>query len=458
MTTFDPISGAPISSLGVYLSQEVTQSLGLSASLAIIVDHNTILDHTLSLSDSLGLNTVLNQSVSDSISFSDSVTTALVYLREVSETYTLSASVNVQFIDNTEPYETLALSHEVVVNAIRLILISDTLDLTDLAVRVKAYDLSDTITFSQLLEKITPEVSVASTLSLSQNIIAGLTINLALAHSLVLTQLLYRNLSKELVQTLSFTSTIDARNLPYFDFTDTITFIQGVDYLTNLDAFNAGSLQLNQTVDLVLFPAQSLIQTLSLSQSADVYNFAQQNMVGDLTLIAENAYTLFEQQDLLNLLTLSHLIEPRNLAQQNDPNTLALSHSVTVLIGLSGFQEVSNALNLQQSVNVGQVKLFEICHCLELVGSAYKAIELEISHDLDLSHSYVPGQPVSDLVLSHDVSINATFDECCGTVFVQDKITKNSLALTHSVSLNHGSVFNLAGTLTLSQTAAYYVL
>lgn len=458
MPTFDPISGAPISSLGAYLSQEVTQSIGLSDSLGLVIDRNIVVDQTITLTDSIGLNTILFQDVSSTLSVSDSINLALEYLRVVADTYSLSDSHTVLFIDNTEPYETLSLSQVVALNVIRLVSFEDNIEWFDSALRVLSYSVEDTLSLSDVLEKITPEVTIANTLALSQVVEPTLTLSIALAQSFTLTQLLYRELPKSFIQTLTFTGTVEARNLPYFDYTDTLNLVQGIEYLTNLDAVNSASLQLSHIVSLTVFPVQSLIQTLALVDAVDIYNFAQQNMVSDLTMIGEAAYTLFEQQVMLSLLTLSHLIEPRNLAKQDDPSTLTLTHSVSVIVSSTGPKSASSTFTLRQEVGLNQVKFFEICQCLNLTNSVHKAIELEVSHDLDLSQDYIPGQPVSELTLSHEVGINVTFDACCGAVFVQDKVTSNKLELSHAVTLGHGSVLNLASSLTLSQTAAYYIL
>lgn len=458
MPTFDPISGAPISSLGAYLSQEVTQSIGLSDSLGLVVDRSITVEQTLSLSTTVGLNTILLQSVSSSLSLGDSLSVGLELLRAVSDTYTLSDGVTVLFIDNTEPSSTLALSQAVILNVDRFIQFEDTIEWYDSALRNLLYSVEHTLTLSGVLEKVTPEVFLSNTLSLTQEVSPSLVLSVALAQTFTLTQLLYRELPKDLIQTLTLTGTIAARNLPYFNYTDTIGLVQGVEYLTNLDAVNSASLQLNHVVSMTLFPAHSLIQTLALTSVVDVYNFAQQNIASDLTLIAEAAYTLFEQQDMLSLLTLSHIIEPRNLAQQDDPSTLTLTHSVSVIVSSTGPKSAESRLTLQQEVGLNQVKFFEICQCLNLTNSVHKAIELEVSHDLDLSQDYVPGQPTSELILSHDVSINVTFDACCGVVFVQDKVTSNTLVLSHSVSTNVEAVPSLSSTLSLSQSAAYYIL
>lgn len=458
MPTFDPISGAPISSLGAYLSQEITQSLGLSDSFSLQADRNVSVDQTLSLTDTIGLNTILFQDVANVLSLSDSVVLGADFLRAVVDTVSLSHSNTLLFIDNTEPYETLSLSHVVDLNVIRFINFEDNIDLLDSVLRIHSYSVEDTLSLSHILEKITPEVSVANTLALTQQVSPSLALSISLAQSFTLTHLLYRDLSNSLIQTLTFTGTVDARNLPYFDYTDTLNLVQGIEYLTNLDAVNSASLQLSHLVSLTVFPVQNLLQTLTLTGSADIYNFAQQNLVSDLTLIAETAYTLFEQQDMFSLLTLSHLITPRNLAQQNDPNTLTLTHSVSVIVSSTGPKSVGSTLTLQQAVGLNQVKFFEICQCLHLSDGAYRAIELDVSHELTLSQDYIPGQPSNKLVLSHDVSVNAVFDECCGSVFVQDKVTSNKLVLSHSVSTNIETVPNLVSTLSLSHTAAYYIL
>lgn len=456
MPTFDPISGAPISSLGAYLDQSVTQTLSLSDSLSINVDFDRPVEHTISLSDVFGLNTILNQSVDSTISLSDLTDLSVEYLLNVSSTYTLSDDLTVLFVDKTDSIHSLSLSQDVVINVIRLFILEDTLTLEDSALRNLLEEITHTISFSDLLEKVTPEVSLSNTLALSQTVATFLTLNISVSQTYSLSQTLYRLVPKDLQSTLVFSHAIDARNLPYINIVDDLNLVQNTDYITNLDASNYSTIQLTHLVSLVIVPMQSLIQTLSLTQTVDLYNFAQQNVVSDLTLIGEAAYSLFEQQDMLQLLTLSHVIDPRNLAQQNDPNTLTLTHSVSVTVTSTGPKTASNKINLQQSVSLNQVKYFEICQCLDLSHGAYKAIELDVEHTLSLSQNYIPGMPEDTLSLSHVLGINATFDECCGTVFVPDKVVSNSLILTQAVSISQESVPSLSSSLVLSHTAAYY--
>ena len=458
MPTFDPISGAPISSLGAYLSQEVAQSLGLSDSLGLLVDHNVSVEQTIGVSHSVGLNTIYTFDVEDSLSITDSVILSMIYVRDISDTYTLTDEVAVQIIDNTEPYATLSLSHAVAVKQIKTIVINHTLALSDLGLRNLHESITHSLSFTQTLEKLTPELYGISTLTFSHLAKAKLTLSLPVVQSLSLTHLLYRNLPKSLTQSLALTGVTTNRVIPYINIIDTIGVNHSVDAITNLDPSNVSTLVLTQMVSLTILPKQSLIQSLLLTQAVDVENFIQHNLASSLTMIGEAAYTLFEQQDMISLLTLSHVITPRNLAKQDDPNTLHLSHSVSVVVSSTGPKSVSNTLNLQHSVALGQVKYFEICDCLTLTNSVHKAIELDVEHDLTLSQYYMPGQPEHELNLSHTLESNIVIDECCGTVRVPDKVVKNTLVLTHSVSVNQGAVPSVTSMLALSHSAAYYKL
>lgn len=458
MPTFDPISGAPISSLGTYLTQDVTQTLSLGDSLGLQVDFNLPVEHTISLTDSVALNTVLGQSFEHTLTLTDALALTTILLIPLTDTLSLTDAVAVQFIDNTEPSSALTLSHDVLVNVIRLFFYEDFWSLTDIALRDLSESVSDTITFTHELDKVTPDIIRSSTLTLTHSVSARLALSLSLVDTLTFSQTMYRILTSSLSDTITFTDSAEARNLPLFDYTDYLTLVQGVEYLTNLDTVNGAALQLSHTVDLVLFPVQNLSQTISLTQAADLFNLTQQNLTSDLTFTATAASDLFEQQDMLQLLVFSHVINIRNLQVQNDPNTLYLTHSVMVTVTIAGIQNPSDTLNLRHAVVLNQEKFFEICHCLNLSNSAHRAYEFDVEHDLILNDSYIPGQPQSDLVLSHQVGINVSFDECCGTVFVQDKIVKNTLTLSHSVSTNQSSVLSPASSLVLNHTAAYYIL